>query len=296
MTNFFLVFGHGQSAGTWFCACCNNFPDPPGMTVLGELHHHTQLDFKGRGLDKSSFDLDQAALDFFADSIYFKKACAGIMVSFRRTAMDFVEKHGGHIAQKMRNPLYIVTARSKAKPRAAAYTFEKHKGRAPRDEKEKFWGLCTYYRDNFYARFLNRAHIYPLIRIEDLNTSLGGDRSYYKSVMEWLTQTEWPDDYIEYIATHFYPGFYYQGQVEWEGDRVKKFNQVREEAPRWGRENWDEDPYPKKCFDILGDRGWQEIYLDVFRDIQPRLGYNNAYIGSVDRRWEYRGKAPWKEE
>jgi len=295
-TNFFLVFMHGQSGGTWFALCCNNHP--ARMSVIGEAHRPSQLDFERRGLDRKT-DYEREVFKFFEDRIYYGDACVGVMLGFTGAHMKFVREKGGKIFQIIRNPLYIVRTRENSKPDAAKATFTKLYGREPENDLERFEGLVSYYETNFYEKFLRRGAEFPIMRVEDLNKSLDGDGLYYKRVMEALTQTEWPLDYIAHIRENFTPAYSADNHTEWdEQGRVCKVVSVRRQVAQWGwRDNWKEDPY------LSGPRHWgawdeshREIYLKRFGELQKRLGYNQDHIGSTDPKWEFQLQYKWAGE
>lgn len=295
MTNYFLCFSHGHSAGGWILYLCNNHPSGR-ISVLGEVPKPNQLDFARRGMTKKSH-LNSEILKFFRDREDQNDACAGIVKSFTNGAIEFVTKRKGVIFQKVMNPLHIVGKRMFKKPSNAAEMIRRKYGHAPLNKDEEFEGHCLYYGEQKFEVFLNRADKWPIVRIEDLNESLGVDGFYFKRVMEGITQTEWPQDYIDYIRHNCFPNQHYVHSVHWdEHGRVKEArSELRDPAMGFrgeARGDWGENPLPARAW-AAWTESQQAIYHKYFDEIDKRLGYNQRYIGSTEPEWEMLGKYIW---
>lgn len=267
---------------------CNEHPS--GMCVLGEVTKAEGLDLTRRGVPKS--ELGSEIIKFLHNCSDQGKACAGIIKSFSYDVVKYVKAHNGFIFHKVRNPLHIVAWRFERKLRAAKYMFRELHGREPETMIERFEGHCAYYASNFYEKFLDRAKHYPIVRIEDLNKSIWTGGMYFKRVMECITATVWPQEYIDHIYKNWTPEQIYLFHPVWENGRIVRVEHEMVGTRGRGREGWEEDPGNAQYWDAWTEEQ-RAVYFKYFADVQNRLGYNQAYPGSTDAKWQYRRAYKW---
>jgi len=177
----------------------------------------------------------------------------------------------------------------------ARASFQRAFNREMSNEYEVFEGHVIYYALDKYRAFLARGNEYPIIRLDDLNHSLAGDAQYFKHTMEWLTQTEWPDDYVKYVQENNLPCQLYDYRVEWDKqERVKRIHSATRDVLRDGGQynHWGDDPSYVEYWNLWDDKR-KAIYLRWFGDLDRQLGYNQSYPGSTDTEWEFAGKYDW---
>ena len=267
---------------------CNNHP--AGMVVLGEVTKDEGLNLIGRGIPKS--ELGNEVIRFFDNCQEQHKACAGVIKSFNYQVVKYVLAHDGIIIHKVRNPIHIVSWRFERKLEAARHTFNELYGRQPETALERFEGHCSYYATRFYAKFLRQAEQYPIIRIEDLNESLRTDGSLFTRIMESVTATDWPEDYVKYIQDNWTPDQIYRFHPVWENDRITKLDYTMQDRKRDARNHWGEDARNATYWERWTQEQ-RDIYYKYFADIQNNLGYNQSYPGSTDDKWKFRGYYDW---
>lgn len=294
-TNYFLLAYPGHGGGDWFTLMCNNHP--AGMTVVLEGFKDQMLDFEARGLDRRK-DLDRELLRLmkFRDG---KDACVGFLKSEHPAVWREMLAHGGRRIQVIRNPIALIGTRMWRKVEAATRWIKKRYGREPQGDDDMFEGHVMRYAYGFYEMYLKRAQSkrdnhWPLIRLEDMNRSVGTDGQYFLRVVEWLTQTEWPRGYLRVIRKYYTPAYgscsmaifdedynvikllawphlrwreRFQTESEWGED-------VSHNSPPYHWENWSEE--------------WRRRYLKHMLPLEKRLGYNQDHIGSTDPDWECR--------
>lgn len=278
------------------CHIVNNHP--AGMSMLGEFPKAGQLDFKGRDIPADC--QDQEVINFFEGRIYYGDVAIG-MTRFRSTYTQWARQRMGdeavRIVQKIRNPILRFVGKRVAKQKPGAAWFQKLHGRSPKNEREIYEGVSAYFAQNYFEKFLKRSQHYPIVRLEDLNKSIGKDGVFFKRFMEWLTQTEWPWDYIYHIRDNWTPAYQYEISLEWDDEgRVSAVNMVRREKPTW-RRDWSDGPEPPLSWERLAvEQPWlEEIYLKYHAGCQARLGYNQSGRGTTEADWEFRGAYPWGE-
>lgn len=277
------------------------------MSLLGEIHKPKQLNFEARGLDKSH--IDQEILNYFADRKHYGDVACGMIKTFRRSAVDFVKAHSGRIFQVLRNPLAKLSVRVDAclvrgyrQPRfVKAYT--NYYGRPPLTEMDQVEAVFLRNAQVVYQSILSRAkkYGYPIVRLEDINYSVGTEGRFFKKLMEWLTQTEWSIHYIERIREKVQPNATYVWSFQWsEGESVGRPRleliscRVDEPKEKLSSESW--------FVDLASMDAWHqwdgevyERYMRHFAGIEKVLGYNQSYPGSVKVEWEYRNSYCWGE-
>lgn len=290
---FWFVYHVGHGGGSWLCHIVNNHP--AGMSMMGELVKPGQLDLKGRGICTDSRDKEVAK--WFADRIHYGDIGLGICKSFRQSdvnqARQLMGKEAVRIVQMVRNPVLRFAEKWTRKTGPGRNWFKMLRGRPPEGEREVCEGVSAYFAQNYFEKFMNNTQ-FPVIRLEDLNRSINKDFVFFKKFMEWLTQTEWPIEYLEHIKEHWTPAYNYQISTEWDDEnRCSAVNMKRWDKPTLPRD-WTPDQFPLRGWSRLTD--WQrEAYLKYNTDIQRRLGYNQSEMGSCDPDWEGRGKYPWGE-
>jgi hypothetical protein len=232
--------------------------------------------------------------------MHYQDDCVGIIKSFRHQHIDWIRTHVPgvtvRLCQMVRNPRFNFVGKWVAKSRRVPLA--KVLGREPQNDRDVFEATAIYYVQTFYHKWLRLMDEYPLIRLEDLNASVGGDGAYFRRFMEWLTRVGWSPEYTAHIRAHHTPAYKYRCWVEWDhwpdgSDRVQAVRAVQEDARQWPyRDNWAEDPETACRWDRLAP--WQqEIYQRVIGPYEARLGYNQAYPGSTDAEWEGANAAPW---
>ena len=258
--------------------------------MLGEVTKPKLFAFKRRGIDKS--EMSKEMLWFFEQCKKLGMAAAG-GIRWRSDVLYYVQQNGGVVAQLLRNPLHIVGYRMFRKPRAADVVWRRTHDEGPKDDLEVFEGHVQYYADDHLGKMIRLVDQkqWPIIRVEDLNRSMRTGDNHFKKVMEWLTKTEWPENYIEHIRTHFLPFQLYLHSIEWDEEgrpmppvhTIVDVNRRRSSSKEgWDkRPGWEEDPSPLVLWESWNE-AQQEIYLKHFAEIQRVLGYNQAYIGSLD--------------
>ena len=307
--------GHG--GGGWIQHLCNNHPHVK-MAIIAECDHWNCLEFEKRGLPMSdSAVYDREVHNFFESRIYFGDDVIGIIKSFHLANIRWAEGRVGtkriKTCQMMRNPRTNFPIKWYGKRGSAKRYFRKRKGRDPKSEPEWFEAVCYRYIDRFYERFLREADQFPLVRVEDFNKSMKGDGRFFQVFMEWLTGVSWPMSYVNYIRKHNKPSRCYTNWVEWDKwpdgrDRVLRVHTTQDEKMGWPyRDHWDEDTDPARLWALDPSspyvrRGytmtepWQkELYLKFIGPYEKRLGYNQSYVGCVEREWECRKRYPWGE-
>jgi hypothetical protein len=305
-TNYFLIFHVGHGGGGWLMRCCNNHKGAR-IWLVGEVHRPNQLNPQEIVMDGE--DIDRTIQDYFDDATFQSVDSCGIVKSFRTQAFDFVREQQGRWVQMIRNPLskcgHRVIRLDRKDAAIAAYTEEY--GHAPETHLGMVEGHMISFRRKHYDHFLHRArkyrsrHEWPLLRMEDLNWSLSGDGVLFKKFMEWLTQVEWPDDYIQLIREEFLPNKLYVNDVVWSevdesvGRRRTVQPQTAARPEEFFQERgrvWASDPESINYWNE-----WNEetrfLYRKWFGDLEDLLGYNQSYPGSVHQGWEFYGAYEW---
>lgn len=294
---------------------CNSNPYAR-MSVVGECDKPNMLAFKRRGLPTGdSAVYDREVYNFFESRLHYGDDVIGMVKSFQYCHVNWAIKRVGKkhvkVCQMMRNPRVGFLLKWDSRVPWSARYFRKEHNRDPKNEREWFEAVLLRYTRRFYLKFLEKADVEPVVRLEDLNRSIGGDGRFFQNFMEWLTGTSWPMSYVEYIRKNFKPCWDYNVLVEWDKwpdgrDRVKRVI-TKPDTKIWKyRDNWDEDPEPKQLWEqnasslglYVGRKmsEWQKkTFLKFIGPYEKRLGYNQSYVGCVEREWECRKKYPWGE-
>lgn len=282
MTQLFGIRDAGHAGGSWIAHCCN--VHPAEMRVLGEAHVPTQLDFP---YPSQPGEYDRQILAFLQSQMDQDVAAAGIIKCFRRLSEKFIKAQHGRIVQLIRNPMEVVGS-SLYKKKGFA---QRMLGHPARDKEEDFLAYVLYYQRS-YEGMVHRSRQEPIIRIEDLNRSCGGDGQFFKAVMEHMTQTEWSMDYVRHIQRWYLPGYRYW----WRTIKRNKIV-VGIEAFSHGHErqrmSWADDTRASVHWE-----GWtpteRKMFLHALRPVSDRLGYNcRDRPGYTDMRWPLRDQCPW---
>lgn len=295
MTNFFFIGHPGHGGGGWLQLCINQHP--AGMSCVAECNHETCLDFERRGLDMRHYD--EEVLKLLEDRVYYGDVAIGIIKSFRPAFIKWAHENGAvRQCQLVYNPRWRFTGKWTSKVKPASVWFKAKYGREMETREEQCEATAAYFAQNYFSKYLARAKDWPIIRLEDLNRSMKLRSGYFKRFMEWLTGTEWDDEYISHIRENWTPAYQYHNWVEWEGPgkyegRIAKIVTVQRGTPTWHRDNWEPDPYVVKYWDNL--TAWQRALYHKYTDeIDERLGYNNGNDTCAHDDWEFRG-AMWGE-
>jgi hypothetical protein len=287
------------------------------MWLLGEMHKPNQLDFESRGLDEKK-DLQQETWNYFEDARLTGQVACGIVKSFNRGTVEWVWEQGGKTCQMIRNPISKCGGRVVRLDRKgpASDWFEGEYKRKPETRADWIEGHMIWVRRRFYDRYIKRASKnpdhYPLIRLEDLNQSMGIFRrgKYFKRWIEWLTQVEWPQWYIDSIQANFLPNQYYNNRVDWRSPK-----EAKERGLEWDRyhiesvvtevhptmvlqdrtKHFPIDPESWIYWEDCWDNTTKELYKKWLGDIDVALGYNHEYPGSLTQDWQFHGAFPWGE-
>jgi len=281
MTHYLGVRDPGRSGGSWLMHLCN--VHPAGMRIVGEPHLDSELGIPWPGI--SSEEYDRYVIRFLESQ---DVACAGIVKCFRPWAAKWIVQHGGRIIALVRNPMEVLGS-NMGKKAGCDLQFL---GRKARDANEQFQAHAMYYRAA-YEEIWKNWRTEPITRIEDYNRSCGGDGQFLKQVMEWATQTEWPDGYIAHIQEHYLPGYFYGLQTIMEDGIVVGMISDPIAYEAW-RMNWYDDPRAAEYW-----AGWSEqergIYARILGPTSASFGYNYTdRPGHVDVDWLLKTQYAWK--
>lgn len=286
MTHYLGVRDPGRSGGSWLMYLCN--VHPAGMLLVGEPHLPTELGFS-YPCDWETYD--KHVIKFMQDQTRLGMAVAGIVKCFRPWAARFITKNGGRIFQLVRNPMEVVGSNMGKKPGSDV----RYLGHKAKDENENFRAHCLYYKES-YGAIYSAWKQEPVVRIEDLTRSCGLDGAFLKAVMEYMTQTPWPDGYIAHICKHYLPGYFY-GLETIRKDRVVigiEPNTVL--AYESWRMNWQDDPRASEYWDAWGD-DTRAIFVETLGPLCDSLGYNcRDRPGRVNTDWTLVNQYAWKEQ
>lgn len=298
--NYFFIYHLGHGGGNWLMLAINNHPHKK-MWVLGEVHQPCQLDFAARGIEETPENKTCAILYFFEDAESRGCHAAGIIKSFTPAIRKWGEERGARFIQMVRNPLSKMGKHVRLDRMVqAGPRFEAEFGRLPETYEEKLEAHFLWARRKFYDHFMRdkRAAIFPLVRLEDINKSMHHSGKFFARVMEWLTQTEWPQDWVAWLRCHSPPNQVHENRIDLKrGDtryeidcvvtNIDKANSYINRTTCFAV-----DPESMICWEQWGDvtRG---LYKKYFADVDRRLGYNQEYPSSVSQDWEWAGEYEW---
>jgi len=286
MTHYLGVRDPGRSGGSWLMYLCN--VHPAGMLLVGEPHLPTELGFP-YPCDSETYD--RHVIRFMLSQTAQGKAVTGIVKCFRPWAAQFIIEHGGRIFQLVRNPMEVVGSNMGKKPGSDL----RYLGHRSRDENDNFRAHCMYYREA-YGAMVNTWRQEPIVRIEDFNRSCGSDGAFLKAVMEYVTQTEWPDGYIQHICKTYLPGYFYGLETIRENGIVVGIKPDTVLAYESWRMNWFDDPRAGEYWAAWGDET-RAAFVDILGPVCDRLGYNcRDRPGHVDADWPLVTQYAWKAQ
>lgn len=282
MTHLFGIRDPGRSGGSWVAYCCN--VHPAVMRVLGEVHVPTQLDFP---YPSPKGEYDRQIIVFLQSQMDQKIAAAGIIKCFQPYSQKFIREHKGRIVQLVRNPMEVAGFNVYKKIGAA----ERMLGHPARDQDEDFHAHMLYYELSYNA-ILHRRKQEPIIRIEDLNRSCGGDGQFFKAVMEYMTQTDWPVEYIKHIQRWYLPGYHYPFKVV-KRDGIVVGIETTPFAHQLWRLSWGDDPRPGEYWQAWTPKQ-RTMFTSALTEVSRYLGYDcldNPGFTEID--WPLRDTFPW---
>ena len=247
MTKFFLIDQCGHCGGSWFVMMCHRHP--AGIAVVNEAHMPNQLDFE---YPCPNDVYDRHLIDFMQGAQATHAAC-GVLKGFHRDCIEWVQARGGYVVTWLRNPLTV------AGWKCGRYTHkgEQITGHPARTEKERIEAHFAYY-GRFFKRMLERSlkNGRRIVRIEDLNRSVGSDGQAFTESMEYITGVAWPPEMLEIGAAHP-PGDeapYGAGTHAHDGSwPFEDWSTLRgkhkwawDPAPYWHWKSWE--PWQRDCF------------------------------------------------
>jgi hypothetical protein len=112
--------------------------------------------------------------------------------------------------------------------------------------------------------------------------------------MEWVTQTDWPMDYITYIRMHHTPGHRATSRAIFDEDwnllklRAWPRKAWNEKIGAWDHEDTSKDGPAAHWGRWSGEQ--RRLYLQHYGDLDKRMGYNQDHPGSTDTDWEQRDR------
>jgi len=281
-TQLFGVRDPGRSGGSFLMHIINRHP--AGMSVLGELHMPSQLNFE---YPCSTEKYDEYGIAFLQSQIDQGRAAAGIVKCFWNDAVAFIRGHGGHIIQLVRNPMEVAGTNMYRKI-DVDYRFL---GRKAKNMAELFRAHLLYYQLS-YSGFFNRRIAEPIVRIEDLNRSCGGDGAFIKVVMEHITQTEFSPGYVKHIQKYYLPGYHYGCHAIKENRIVVGIEPGVYPYEKW-RMSWGDDPRPGEYWNSWTAEE-QGMARDILGPISEKFGYNcTDRPGYTETGWLYSKDLPW---
>lgn len=263
---------------------------PAEMVVLGELHLPTELNFPYPCPAK---EYDERGIAFLESQMSRGIAAAGIVKCFRPWAEHFILDQGGRIVQLVRNPMEVVGFRTH-KPSFYKPDMDlRFLGRKAQNKTDWFRAHVAYYAKSYMGLLRNWRHE-PLIRIEDLSRSCGGNGLLFKSAMEYITQTPFPIGYVRHIQQHYLPGYHYPCETIWHDGVVVGTESTPQPYQDW-RMSWGDDPFPTIYW-----QSWtpteREIFAEGLGPACDRMGYNyRDRPGFADIIWPLGEKYAWSK-
>ena len=272
MTHLVGINDPGRAGGSWLAYIGR--VHPVGMRILGEAHVSTQLDFPYPCPPR---EYDDHIIAFLKSQTLQGVRVAGIIKSFWKYTRKFILDNGGRICTVLRNPMEVVGFKMHKKPKPGL--------------KPSFGAHVLHYKKVYEVRMAQSGE-QPVVRLEDLNRSLGGDGQFFKSFMEWLTKTPFPQGYIEHIQRHYLPGYYYGlSTVRVNGIVVDVHSAVIRCQP-W-RMQWGDDPRPGEFWESWSEEE-RELFAEGLGPICEKLGYNYTdRPGFTEKDWSLASEYAW---
>jgi hypothetical protein len=258
------------------------------MLLLGEPHLSIELGFP-YPCDWQVYD--EHIIQFMVDQTKRGLAVAGIVKCFRPWAAEFIVQNGGSIFQLVRNPMEVVGSNMGKKPGSDL----RYLGHKARDENDNFRAHCLYYRESYGGIWADWKRE-PIVRIEDLTRSCGRSGLFLKAVMEYVTQTSWPDGYINHICQTYLPGYFYGMETIREGEAVVGIRDDTVFAYEPWRMNWYDDPRAAEHWASWGSLS-REIFAETLGPLCDNLGYDyRDKPGFTKTDWPLATQYAWKEQ
>lgn len=255
MTKLFGIYNLGNSGGSWMESVINSHPE---CHCWEEVRRH--LGLPKRDPTKES---QKRILEFIREQAVFGEwASIGLIKGFRVEIAEYISNSGGQFLQMCRNPIRHVHG-----TRRRAKQSENGLGRPPENKTEYFLGRVLWQAMRC-RKYLNRASVAPLVRLEDLSESLrfDGHGYYFKQVLEYITQVEWTFRQIDVIRSSVWPRHrraaktHQEVWAEWWEERVEVPWNKRVDPPAseiW--EHWSPE--------------FREIFRREYQVIMLSLGY-----------------------
>jgi hypothetical protein len=299
-SSFFFVDHTGHGGGGWLFMLCHNHPTAK-ISMIAECNAYNQLRFDERGVPMSRYDSE--VLAFFEDRLADGELSIGVIKSITPAQVRFATQRVGAARvrriQMLRSPVYTLDLKwygGIGRKILVGYPhFKRRIGRDPVTDSERFRGHCWRYYDRFYLPYVQRAKERPIVRLEDINRSMGGSGHFFKILMEWLTFQDWPTGYITHIQRNWTPDVRPSNVIPRANGRWgRPITKPHGRPPYPGRDNWDDDPEPRQRWDAW--EPWQkEIFLEVMQKggVLAKLGYDPEAPGTCGADWAFRGAYPW---
>lgn len=255
---------------------------PHGIVVLGELHLPTELGFE---YPLPAKEYDAHGIAFMQSQIDQGKAATGIVKCFRAYAQQFMLDHRGRIVILLRNPMEVIGSKRSAK-RFIWYDAE--------TDDQRFENCVHHYKKRYEAIFAVRDRL-PIIRIEDLNRSCGGDCTFAQAVFEYITQVPFPIKYMLHVKEWYLPGYHYPSKSVKNAEGVViGIYSIPYPYQLW-RMTWADDPLPAEYWKSWPEK-WRGIYQRELGEVSEQLGYNcSDNPGFVETVWSLRDQYSWKD-
>lgn len=264
MANLFLEYNMGNSGGSWFADALNTYP---GVHVLEEPRR--KLGYHPAPEGMTDRDLQKILLDYLREQEAGGEwQVVGYVKGFRGEILKYCEEKGGRVMQQFRNPIKVLHGTRKRVAQPTRWW-----GRPPADEHEYFEGHVRWMARR-YARYLDRAGKYPLVRLEDLSASLvTPDAEYFRRTMEYATQLDWDSAAVQRVRKQARPRHRTtcQGDDCWREDYVE---------PKYASRSWPDlvDPAPRAIWEHWAN--WQRsLFLECFEKIMISAGYDLPPVG-----------------
>lgn len=284
MTHLFGIRDPGRSGGSWLMHTCN--AHPAIMRVVGEFHLSL-----GFAWPCPVAEYDARVVGFLESQVAQGIAAAGIVKCFWGKTVNLIRGQGGRIVQVIRNPMEVVGFRMHGKVYHKAGVAQRFLGREAKNRTELFRAHALYYKTSYGAVF-KKWRQEPVVRLEDLNRSCGGDGLVFKGVMEYMTQTEFPIGYVRHIQEHYLPGYHYSHRLVQQDGVVVGIEPVVYAYESW-RMSWADDAQPG-CYWETWSPEERGVFAEVLGPVCDSLGYNyRDRPGFTDTQWPLSHRYPW---
>ncbi len=259
------MFCAGCSGGSWLEKVCNTHPQVRAWEEISRT-----LGFIGAGLAgrRDAADMnDDAVENMYRTIIWFlenqsgRHGTAGLIKTFNHMVLEYGLERDARVIQLTRNPIKVV-----------GFKLAKTEWELGRNRDTNPFSAFETHTKNYaerYQMYLARASKFPIVRTEALSASLvTPEATYFRQVMEDLTQAEWDTEAVERVRQLAHP-------------------RGREDIP--DPDCWKSDPFVEFHYGIYGkgeprSRGmhtwqrwdnWQRgIFVEYFESIMSALGYN----------------------